>query len=967
MPVKGGLPLVLLLGVILNPGCPGPTPPPNENGTVDNDNGTIDDPIDPPPDDIVDDPDPPVDDGPRDSDGDGFSDHEEINGIPGTDPLDPTDNPDNVRDSDGDGCSDFDETNFLGFCDGNPNTPPDAVIPPGDLVTISGTVLVGVNSVIDGDNNDPTNPVMVNEGVATEQSIPNPCTLGGYLGNTRHGVDDSDVYRVQMAEGQAATLFVATPQANDFDLFLYDETGTALASSEGVDRAELVTAPNNGTFLIEVFGYSVANFGDPGGLYTLAVGENALGGAAFGAHARRHLSSLYEFAEGELIVKWRDGLDRNPKAKVDSELGLEPIADGAHTGGFQRVRLSDVTPVAKVATSSEPSAGDLRRPSSATIAAIKQLRRRADVVNADPNYIRRPTATPNDEFYPFQWHYPQINLPAAWDITTGAAGVVVAVIDTGVVLDHPDLQGQLVAGYDFISDPDNARDGDGIDPDPDDPGDLALQGRSTFHGTHVAGTVAARTNNGSGVAGVAWNSRIMPVRVLGRLGGLDSDIVQGIRYAAGLSNDSGTVPAQPAAVINMSLGGPGSSPMEQAAITAARDAGAIVVVAAGNEQSNASFFSPAGAEGVVTVSAIGLARELAPYSNFGEAVEVAAPGGDLSADVNADTLPDGVLSAVGDDGGGLYSLAQGTSMAAPHVSGVLALMKAVNPSLSPLDVDLLLASTHPATSLAIVDDLGTPGRDNSFGYGLINALSAVRAAEEMIGAASVERPILQLVPGNLDFASDLSSGTVTVSNGGVGTLEVTAVTVDQPWLSVSPSQGGAGTYAVTVDRGGLADGVYSGGVEFVSNGGTLPVSVRMVVGVPYALGGDIGTVYVLLVNRDTLQAAGQDNITADDAYVFTLPNVPPGDYLLFAGTDLNDDSFVGDPGEAFGGFPTLLDPAVLDATRDRSGLSLNVSFDINIQAPEYAETNGVQARSGSFRKSRARETVTKRLNGAWTR
>ena len=146
------------------------------------------------------------------------------------------------------------------------------------------------------------------------------------------------------------------------------------------------------------------------------------------------------------------------------------------------------------------------------------MMRRPGIERAEPNYSRDALATPNDPLYAEQWHFPQIQLPAAWDLTTGSPSVRVAVIDTGILSNHPDFAGQLVDGVDMIGDSENAGDGDGVDSNPEDEGDGDLgDGSSSFHGTHVAGTVAAATNNSVGVGGVAWDSRIMPVRALGRL------------------------------------------------------------------------------------------------------------------------------------------------------------------------------------------------------------------------------------------------------------------------------------------------------------------------------------------------------------------------------------------------------------------------------------------------------------------
>lgn len=172
---------------------------------------------------------------------------------------------------------------------------------------------------------------------------------------------------------------------------------------------------------------------------------------------------------------------------------------------------------------------------------------------------------PNDPKYSQQWHYPIMGLEQAWDITTGSANVIVAVLDTGI-FPHPDLKANVIAGYDFVSDVYSAGDGNGIDPDPTA---VATANDDAIHGTHVAGTIAAASNNRIGVAGVAWLSKIMPIRVLGSQGGRDSDIINGIAYAAGLANTSGTLPAKRADIINMSLGGTASSPLFQQAIDAA--------------------------------------------------------------------------------------------------------------------------------------------------------------------------------------------------------------------------------------------------------------------------------------------------------------------------------------------------------------------------------------------------------------
>jgi len=350
----------------------------------------------------------------------------------------------------------------------------------------------------------------------------------------------------------------------------------------------------------------------------------------------------------------------------------------------------------------------------ATLALAARLASRPDVEYAEPNRILRAQRIPNDPLYPLQWHYDLINLPAAWDITTGSPSVRVAVLDTGIV-PHPDLMRNVVGGYDFVSYPELAEDGDGRDPDPTDVG-------PTNHGTHVAGTIGALTNNGLGVAGVAWGVRIVPVRVLGASGrGSTSDIIDAIVWAAG-----GRVPGvpdntNPADVINMSLGGYGPCGLYQEAINFANSRGVVVVVAAGNENDDASLYRPANCDGVITVGAVGPTGERAPYSNYGPRIDVMAPGGDMSRMFfyNGQPFPAGVYSTAQDPASRrfTYEPKQGTSMATPHVAGVVALMKAQNPTLTYQQA--LLRLKNGAIFMSPVQCRRPSGRD--CGSGLIDA------------------------------------------------------------------------------------------------------------------------------------------------------------------------------------------------------------------------------------------------------
>ncbi|MFF1506725.1 S8 family serine peptidase [Streptomyces sp. NPDC058326] len=317
--------------------------------------------------------------------------------------------------------------------------------------------------------------------------------------------------------------------------------------------------------------------------------------------------------------------------------------------------------------------------------------------------------TPNDTDYAKQWDLFEptggMNVPAAWDKTTGS-GVTVAVIDTGYAA-HSDLAANVVAGYDFISTSADARDGNGRDADAKDEGDWnATDGEcgtgsrasnSSWHGTHVAGTIGAVTNNTKGIAGIAYNAKIQPVRVLGKCGGSSADIADAITWASG-----GTVPgvpanANPARVINLSLGGASSTcpSVYQTAINGAVSRGTTVVVAAGNSNANASGFTPANCSNVINVASTSREGNRSYYSNYGTIVDVAAPGGETRRATDTPgtvTTPENGIHSTLNSGTTTQSVEnykpyQGTSMAAPHIAGLAALLKSAKSTLTPAEIE----------------------------------------------------------------------------------------------------------------------------------------------------------------------------------------------------------------------------------------------------------------------------------------
>ncbi|MDX1696139.1 MAG: S8 family serine peptidase [Ketobacteraceae bacterium] len=364
-------------------------------------------------------------------------------------------------------------------------------------------------------------------------------------------------------------------------------------------------------------------------------------------------------------------------------------------------------------------------------AAIDKLSADPAVEYAEPDLLMLPKAIPNDPRFGEQWHYYEadggMNLPNAWDYAEGD-GAVVAVLDTGY-RPHRDLAANLLPGYDFVSDAFMGNDGDGRDNDARDAGDAVTAGEcgngfpeqdmgSSWHGTHVAGTIAAVSNNGIGVAGVAPKAKIVPVRVLGKCGGYVSDISDAIMWSAGYSVDGVPDNANPANVINMSLGSgiPASCTMTYAnAIQSARNNGVTVVVAAGNENTNADSYPPANCAGVLAVAAVNRNGGRAYYSNYGSVVDVAAPGGAQFSANDSNGILSTSNSGFSGPGSDNYLFYQGTSMATPHVAGLAALLYGADGSLTPDEVE----ETIKATARSF------PASCNGCGVGIADAASAV--------------------------------------------------------------------------------------------------------------------------------------------------------------------------------------------------------------------------------------------------
>lgn len=426
-----------------------------------------------------------------------------------------------------------------------------------------------------------------------------------------------------------------------------------------------------------------------------------------------------------LIVQFKSAKANNQFAQSSMSAG-QLGAEHAQKVSMAAAQLGSTTSyVRRLATGAELYR--LGRPLSIPAAmrlARSVARQNADIDYAEPDVINHimavtsPGLVPSDPMYYLQWDMNELlggmNVQNAWDITRGK-GAVVAVLDTGV-RPHEDLAANLLPGYDFVTDMSAANDGDGRDADATDPGDDCGSG-SSWHGTHVSGTIAAVHGNGVGISGVAPEAKIVPVRVLGKCGGTTSDIIDGMVWAAGGTVEAVPANANPAKILNMSLGS------ALPCLNSYRDAvkkvsalGALVVAAAGNASQNARDAQPASCPGVFAVAANNREGGRAYYSNYGAVVAITAPGGETA------NPQDGILSTLNDGfsdpGKDNYDYYQGTSMATPHIAGLAALMLSVNPSLTPAKIRSLIMSTARAFPVACA----------ACGAGIADAYSAVKAA-----------------------------------------------------------------------------------------------------------------------------------------------------------------------------------------------------------------------------------------------
>lgn len=753
---------------------------------------------------------------------------------------------------------------------------------------ILGQLSAAPGQFADGDTNDLNTDYAPNNSLEQAQEISGIGNVSGFVdfpdeNSTAIHRDQLDIYVTSLKAGQEVRLHMQdwNDGEADLDLYLINEAGSIIDSSAGLTEMESLSIQEDGKYYLLAATFQGAS------AYRLSLASATAG-------AGNALRASDNFIAGELVARLRPSMKRAGMRALTSTGSLkrpfradQPLLLNAKNaarafGGSKTTGATSYLGVPGLKISAE-----MQRKME-TIDALKHLHASGQFEYVELNHIYQHQSV-NDPLYPQLWHYQQIDLSDAWRSSTGE-GTIVAVLDTGILSEHPDIQGQLVPGYDMISDPNNAVDGDGIDPDPEDPGDEPNNTNDSWHGTHVAGTVAAAANNGTGIAGVAYGAKIMPVRVLGADGGSNYDIAQAIYFASGLANDSGTVPERRADVINMSLGGPGRSQTMQDAVTAAREGGVIVVVAAGNDNDDARNYTPANLDGVVTVAAVRRGGVRAGYSNFGPSVELTAPGGDTSSP----WADGGVISTLGRETAEgdiefVYGGYQGTSMAAPHVAGVVALMKQMAPEMTPEQFDQLIMDFGVSYGEAPSATLG---------YGQIDAERAVASAQALAGIAPTGR--LYIEGGRQRELWTQTSVEVELL---ADTPEVTLaeISTSEPWLSATYLGNEAsrlGSYRLTVDADSLTTGRYSSILSITASTETrfdLLVSIQ-IIDEEVDSGGNLGALYVEFTDIETDESVERVMATFDQeqgTYRYMSPELDAArEYTVMAGPDVDNDSAI---------------------------------------------------------------------------
>ena len=829
--------------------------------------------------------------------------------------------------------------------------------------TISGTITGASSLRVDSDLNDPQTSPSSNNSLGAAQAINAPATVKGFVTLPGAGAgnfpnaganDPSDFYRFTGVDGQfvhlrAADFTSAAPADVDLDLFLYDSGGALIAQSTNVGSgSEQVQLTADGDHTVEVRAVAGTS------VYTLSISSELASATVFPAPAIARVSPTF------VSVEATPERASESLAEAQSVLAAASFEAGSSLERGDMIRFEPASMAEQVGArrSADIASDDPKTPFLAerleALTRVKEMNRAegADVyrVMAEPRLHQSSDPFPD----PFtQWNLPSIGWDEARTLIADAeaAGAIfpyeplIAVIDSGFQTDHPEIVNSIIDQREFVP---AFVDGDGYDAEAEEeavPGDPGFFGDChSFHGTHVASTATAPQNS-EGIVGVTPEFQFIGVKIGYSVDPfcdvLPGDLPNAILYAAGLPNDSGALPPRAADVINMSLGSDSPDAAVEDAVNQARAAGVLIVASAGNA-GGTPFGTlpsyPAAHPGVIAVGATDFARRPTFYTQAYSQVDIAAPGGDTTVDLNADGAADGVVAAVGIDEGTSfsngYSGYQGTSMAAPHVAAAIALMRHIAPAMTPDQFDALLALGD------LTVDIEATGHDNETGYGLLSLPKMVEAAFQIAsgGGPAPTGAYLLATPNRLDFGATLGAIELTAEQVGLGNLSVERLYVlgaDLPgggsWLTVEAfgvAGSGFGDYTFRVNRSALADGAYVAEVRFeLSTGATIVVPVTLVVDTASGGPGESAPVYFRLERRELngsyTEVAQYDGL-AGVGDTITTADLPVGVYRFVFGTDMDNDGSVCDVGELCGTYPAA--PVNFNGDFELTGTLSGVSF-----------------------------------------
>lgn len=712
--------------------------------------------------------------------------------------------------------------------------------------------------------------------------------------SVEQGFDEYDYYQAALTSGQTITLNTLGHghDANTrFSLALVPLEGTTPAAllTTGAAAVESLTVPADGNYYLIVCPVKGR------GKYLLDIG-----GAADITLASSAINTG-NMQPGQMIVQYNSQREQGPQLQsfaAGPQRSISSISAPIPTSTcYERLAVTHAKIYQQLQTAS----------------VIQQTNQHQGIDWAAPNYRRQISAisdVANDLRAAEQFYLPALNMESAWAISKGTTTPsIIAVIDNGFKLNHEDLSGRFIGGYDFVRNVTQAGDSDGIDNDPTDPG-IRPDGANKepdWHGTHIAGIIGANSNNTLGIAGISWGGQLMPLRALAGNFGYSYDIIQAMRYAAGLSNDSGSTPAQAANIINLSFGSKDFSRAEQETINEIRRRGIFVIAAAGNANTAIAEY-PAAYDNVVAVGSVNRSRKHSVYTKRANWVDVYAYGGDSNLDSGSDLI----LSTSADNSGSnsIYRGLYGTSMAAAQISGIVALMRDVYPGLKPGHLDQLLASGD-------IQEASTASE--SAAPNLIDAHKALQQAQLLQAGSKILQNQVLASPANVTLGPLSTSKQIELVPQVTNTYNINTITADAAstsWLSATSIMNGL---RIDVNNSGLTAGEHTGTLTVTFSGGVDSLEIPVTYKHEVSSNGKLPPIIFKFWDKDLNQTlvvdatyAGGSVYPGGATHNFVLNGIPTGRYCLYYSSDIDGKvDVLCDKGEFCGTYGSFANPAEL--------------------------------------------------------